>query len=168
MKRLVLYTLALGFTAQVLSQEVKTEVLTEVVVMAVNYKYLDQTDNTEAAIPVKRLRKEVATFDVQDAEFYQDDYEFYTVNFYIPDGKIVAVYDQEGKILRTIEKFRDMKLPKAVGKAVQKRFPEWEVIGEVYRVSYNHEDGATQSYKLKLRNGDEILRVKVNEKGEFQ
>ena len=167
MKKFIVGVFVLGLASPLFSQVVKTEELSEVVVMAVNYKYLNQVDNTEAAIPVKMLERKAAAYDVTTKDYYQDDYDFYTVSFYIPDGKIVAVYDADGKIIRTIEKFKDVSLPMEVKKAVLKRYPSWTIVSDVYRVSYADKKGAKKTYKLKLKNEDKILRIKMNEDGEF-
>ncbi len=167
MKKFIVGLFVLGLASPLFSQVVKTEELSEVVVMAVNYKYLNQVDNTEAAIPVKMLERKAAAYDVTSQDFYQDDFDFYTVSFYIPDGKLVAVYDAEGKIIRTIEKFNNVSLPDAVKKSVLKRYPNWTIVKDVYRVSYAEAKGAKKTYKLKLKNGDKILRIKMNEDGEF-
>jgi len=167
MKKFIVGLFVLGLASPLFSQVVKTEELSEVVVMAVNYKYLNQVDNTEAAIPVKMLERKAAAYDVTTQDYYQDDFEFYTVSFFIPDGKLVAVYDAEGKIIRTIEKFNNVSLPDAVKKAVLKRYPNWTIVKDVYRVSYAETKGAKKTYKLKLKNGDKVLRVKMNEDGEF-
>ncbi|MCE2613797.1 nicotinate-nucleotide adenylyltransferase [Flavobacteriaceae bacterium D16] len=167
MKKFIVGLFVLGLASPLFSQVVKTEELSEVVVMAVNYKYLNQVDNTEAAIPVKMLERKAAAYDVTTQDYYQDDFEFYTVSFFIPDGKLVAVYDADGKIIRTIEKFNNVSLPDAVKKAVLKRYPNWTIVKDVYRVSYAETKGAKKTYKLKLKNGDKVLRVKMNEDGEF-
>ncbi|WP_299159944.1 nicotinate-nucleotide adenylyltransferase [uncultured Eudoraea sp.] len=167
MKKFILSLLAIGLVSQVYSQITKVEELSEVVVTAVNYKYLNQTDNKEAAVPVQMLQRKVAAYDVTTKDYYQDDYDYYTVEFYIPDGKIVAAYDADGKILRTIEKFKDIKLPSAVTKALLERFPNWDVVSDVYRVTYTDKMGAKKHYKLKLQNGERTMKVKMNEDGEF-
>lgn len=167
MKKFILSLLVIGLTSQVYSQITKVEELSEVVVTAVNYKYLNQTDNKEAAVPVQMLQRKVAAYDVTTKDYYQDDYEYYTVEFYIPDGKIVAAYDPDGKILRTIEKFNNIKLPTAVSEALLDRFPNWTVASDVYRVTYTEEMGAKKVYKLKLENGDKEMKIKMNEDGEF-
>ncbi len=167
MKKFILSLLVIGLTSQVYSQIVPVEELSEVVVTAVNYKYLNQTDNKVAAIPVQMLQRKVAAYDVTTKDYYQDDYDFYTVQFYIPDGKIVAVYTPEGEIIRTIEKFNDIKLPDAVSKALLERFPNWDVVSDVYRVSYSEKKGAKKDYKLQLQNGDKTMKVKMSEDGEF-
>ena len=167
MKKIIIGLLFLGLTSQVFAQITEVEQLSEVVVTAVNYKYLNAMDNTEAAIPVQMLERKVAAFNVQEQDYYIDDYDFYTVQFFIPDGKIVAVYDAEGKVMRTIEKFKDIKLPKAVSSALAERFPNWELLSDVYRVTYSESKGATKTYKLKLQNGDKTMRVKMSDTGEF-
>ncbi len=167
MKKFIIGLIAIGLTSQVFAQIPKVEQLSEVVVTAVNYKYLNATDSKEVAIPVKMLERKVAAYDVQDAEFYSDDFDFYTVSFIIPEGKIVAAYNGEGEIMRTIERFEDVKLPTAVRNAVAERFPNWIIVNDVYKVTYTENKGANMTYKLKLKNGDKTMRVKIDDTGEF-
>ena len=167
MKKFIIGLFVLGLTGQAFAQITKVEQLSEVVVTAVNYKYLNAIDSKAAAIPVKMLERKVAAYNVQDSDFYQDDFGFYYVSFYIPEGKIVAAYNAKGEIIRTIERFEDIKLPAAVRSAVGERFPNWVIVNDVYRVTYNHTKGADKSYKIKLKNGDKTMRVKIDAKGEF-
>ncbi|MBT8184090.1 MAG: nicotinate-nucleotide adenylyltransferase [Eudoraea sp.] len=167
MKKILLGLMVIGFASQAFAQDPEPIELSEVIVKPVNYKYLNQVDSRLAAVPVKMLERKVASYDVTEQDFYQDDYDYYTVSFFIPEGKIVAVYDQEGNIMRTIEKFKDIKLPTAVMESLADRFPNWKVVSDVYRVKYNDNKGAKQSYKLKLENGDKTMRVKIDENGEF-
>jgi len=167
MKKLIISLLAIGITGIAYAQEAKLEELSEVVVEAVNYKYLSTTDNKEAAVPVKMLERKAAAYDVTTKDYYQDNYDYYSVSFVIPDGKLVAVYDPDGKILRTIEKFKDIQLPDAVSKALQDRFPNWEIVQDVYRIRYEDRKGALKNYKIKLQNGEKTMKVMMSEEGEF-
>lgn len=142
-------------------------VLPEVKIVAVNYKYLQSVNSKEAALPVQRLQREVAAFDLKNSNFYEDDYDTYFVSFYIPEGNILASYDKDGKLLRTAEKFKNIKLPAAVRDAVNERFPKWIISKDVYLVNYYDANGVTKKYKLQLENGDKRLKIKINEKGEF-
>jgi hypothetical protein len=85
----------------------------------------------------------------------------------IPEGKLVAVYGPDGKIQRTIEKYNDIPLPDAVRRAVQDRYPNWEILKDVYRIRYEDNRGARKNFKLKLQNGDKMMRVMMSEDGEF-
>jgi hypothetical protein len=166
MKKLLLGLLVLGLTTQFYAQDTG-EMLPEVDVRATNYKYLNSVDNTEAAIPVQMLQKQVAQFDLKSSEFYEDDSDFYRVYFYIPEGTIVAAYDRDGDVLYTIEKFNNVSLPSEVRDAVALKFPGWEIQKDVYRVNYSEKKGAKHRYKLVLSNGVETTRVKVDENGTF-
>ncbi|NNL08356.1 MAG: nicotinate-nucleotide adenylyltransferase, partial [Croceitalea sp.] len=58
------------------SQIIKTEELSEVVVYATNYKYLNDLNSQEvASIPVEMLQRKVAAFDIKSTDYYQDDYD---------------------------------------------------------------------------------------------
>lgn len=167
MKKIILGLYVIGSIGTCFSQINKTEELSEVVVTAVNYKYLNTADSKDAAIPVKLLQRKAASFNVKESNLYDEVFEKYTVSFFIPEGKIVAVYNQEGKIIRTIEKFVDIKLPEAVGNAVAKKFPAWEVIDDVYLLNYSDIKGANKVYKLKIKKEDKYKRVKLDETGNF-
>ena len=91
----------------------------------------------------------------------------YQVNFFIPEGTILAAYDGDGKLIRTAERFKNVNLPKAVKESVYDRFPEWTISKDIYLVNYQDTKGASRKYKLKLENGDKVLRVKVDEMGKF-
>ncbi len=165
MKKLIIGLLVFGLTTQFMFSQIIE--LSEVVV-SVNYKYLNAIDNQETAVPVKMLQEKVALYDVKKSELYRDDYDTYTVSFFIPDGKIVAAYDNDGKIMRTIEKFKNVKLPYNVTRAIVKRFPNWKMVKDVYKVNYIDKSGITKNqYKVNLENGDKKMTVKVTDKGEF-
>ena len=143
------------------------EVLPEVTVMARNYKYMKAADTKNAPTPVNLLERKTAAYDIKNSEYYNDEYDSYSVTFYLPEGYVLGVYDQDGKLLRTAERFKDISLPPAVRNAVAKRYPNWGVSKDLYVVNYKDQDGAKMVYKMVLENGRKRLKVKANEKGEF-
>jgi len=160
---LVAGALALCYTAPVFAQEV----LPEVTVVATNYKYLKSVGGKEEAQPVQMLQRSAAAYDVKKSEYYEDDYDTYFISFFIPEGQILVAYDKNGKLIRTAEKYKNVKLPSAVTNAVLNRFPQWKISNDTYLVTYYTESGATKKYKLLLENGNKRMKVKVNEAGEF-
>jgi hypothetical protein len=160
--------LIVSFSLQTFAQEV----LGPIVITASNYKYLNAVSPEEAAQPVKMLEHYAAAYDVKGAEFYEEEYDTYLVSFYIPEGKILAAYDKEGKLIRTAERFKNTALPRHINQAVTKRFPNWAVTKDVYVVNY-YSESAPQArsikkvYKLVLENNDKRMRVKLNDAGEF-
>ena len=155
----------LGLSPQMKAQ---IEELSEVKIYATNYKYLNDVSSQEvASIPVKDLESKVANFDVKASEFYHDDYDEYIISFYIPQGKILAAYDREGKIIRTAERFKNVNIPMAVKNAVVGKFPGWNITEDIYKVVFYDTRGTSKTYKLKLDNGVKIMRVKLDENGNF-
>ena len=52
--------------------------------------------------------------------------------------------------------------------AVTNRFPNWTITKDVYKVNYHDKKGITKNeYKVKLKNGDKTMIVKVDNDGEF-
>ena len=165
MKKLVLGLFIFGLTVQVSAQTVE---LPETLI-TVNYKYLDAVDSDNIPKRVKKLEEEVLNYkNIEQSKLYDDEHDTYSVSFYVPEGKIVAAYDINGKILRTIEKYNNVRLPLVVMQAVSKRFPNWGIVGDIYYIKYHIEkDSLKQVYKIKLTNENETITVKTNEIGMF-
>ena len=166
MKNLLMALIMFGLTIQAFAQT-EREKLSEIEILGVNYKYLDALGTSEVATPVKILEKKIAAFDLKNATFYEDEEQDYNVYFAIPEGKILAVYDGEGEIMRTSEKFKDISLPLPVANAVVDKYPGWRISGDIYLVTYRRNKGATKIYKLFLEKGEEHKRVKTDENGKF-
>ena len=164
MKKIILSFLALIISAIAFSQIITLDE----VYLTENYKYISEINNYETATPIDELRKTVALYDLKATDLYDDEFDEYTVSFYIPEGKILAEYDKNGIITRTIERFKNVKLPEAVANSITKRFPNWSLVKDIYKVSYHKGKGVTKAiYKVKLTNGNKILKVKTDEEGNF-
>ena len=155
---------ALGYAAPVFSQQT----LPEVTVVPANYKYLKTVGGKEVAIPVERLQRAAATYDITKSEYYEEDYDTYFISFKLPDGELLAAYDQKGKLMHTAERYKNIQLPSAVTRAVVEKYPKWAISKDVYLVKYFDDKGgsAVTKYKLILLNGTKRIRVQVNENGE--
>lgn len=164
MKKIIFFLISIGFLSQMNAQEIK---LPEVVISAVNYKYLNAVNTDDSDMSVKLLQQKVALYNVKESDLYEDDFDTYMIAFYIPEGRIVAAYDKDGKIIRTIEKYESIRLPKDIRDAVFERFPNWTLDKDIYYVNYNTNMDPKKVYKMKLRNGKEVLRVKIDAEGNF-
>ena len=167
MKKLFIALIIIGLTTAVFAQE-KRVTLEEVEILGVNYKYLDALGDEDVARPVKLLERKVATFDLKSLDGYEDEEQDYYVYFKIPQGKILAIYDDEGVIMRTSEKFTDIRLPLAVSNAIVSKYPGWKIASDVYRVTYVKDGELNKTYKLfieKINSGKRV--IKTDEKGNF-
>ncbi|PWK20701.1 nicotinate-nucleotide adenylyltransferase [Xanthomarina spongicola] len=165
MKKIIIGLFIFGLTTQLFAQDPIQ--LDEVILVNTNYKYLSSTNATDLPIEVDRLQVQAGTFDIKTMDIYEDEYDFYDVYFIIPEGKILATYDNEGNILRTAEKYKNLDLPKPILQSIEKRFPNWNVTKDVYLVKYRESEGSKFTYKITLENGNKRIKVKLDEQGKF-
>ena len=132
--------LIFGATTLTFSQTV----LPEIIIRAANYKYLNAVSPEEASQPVDMAEQAAAAYDIKGQEFYEDEYDKYFVSFIIPEGKILAAYDKDGKLLRTAERYNSVGLPQAVKQAVAIKYPGWAISKDVYLVNYQANEGSYQ------------------------
>lgn len=165
MKKLMFGLLVFGFATQFMFSQI---VELPEVHLDVNYKYLNAIDSEDVEIAVKMLEEEVAFYNVKESTFYDDTIDTYRVSFFIPKGKIVAAYNEDGEILRTFERFENVALPTSVFDAIIDKYPNWDVVEDTYKVNYYGKTGiAKKQYKVKLKNKDKKIIVKLDEDGDF-
>lgn len=165
MKKLIIGLFLIGLTVQSFAQNPIQ--LPEVYIVH-NYKYLSSVNSEDIAMPVEELQIKMSDFNVKELDIYSDEYDLYDVYFIIPEGKVLASYDNEGNLLRTIERYKNINLPQSVIEAVTKRFPNWAISKNIYLVNYHDSGKVRKLYKLTLENGDRRIKVKLNDLGVFQ
>ena len=119
------------------------------------------------ALPVEELQMKVSDFNVKELDIYSDEYDFYDVYFIIPEGKILASYDNKNNLLSTAERYKDIDLPSPVLKSINKRFPNWMISKNVYLVNYHESGNIRKMYKITLQNGNKRIKIKVDDHGDF-
>lgn len=168
MKKLIFGLFLMGLTTHVYTQDkIKTTQLPEVYVVH-NYKYLSSIDSEDTAIPVENLQLKASDFNIKDLDVYSDENDLYDVYFIIPEGKILASYNEKGELLRTAERYKDIKLPTPVMEAIDTRFPNWTISKNIYLVNYRESGMAKKRYKVTLENGGKRIKIIVDDKGTFQ
>lgn len=164
MKRIIFGLLIVGLTSQMYAQEIA---LAEVEVVA-NYKYIQATNVEKIALPVKNLEAKVLEFKDDKGVLENEDGVSYNVYFNNSDGKIIVSYDTTGKILKTTEHYKNVRLPLEVLRAIVSRFPNWTIVEDTYHVNYHCDKGITEKhYKIQLANADKTVDIKTDDKGNF-
>ncbi len=165
MKKILFGLFIFGLTYQVNSQTIELPNT----VISLNYKYLDAIGSDNTPERVKRLEDEILNYKHKElSKLYDNGYEVYEVSFYVPQGKIVAAYNKHGKIIRTNEKYNNVRLPLVVMQAISKRFPNWGIVEDAYLIKYHYDkDFLKQEYRVKIKNDDKYIMVSTDEKGIF-
>ncbi|MFD0988834.1 nicotinate-nucleotide adenylyltransferase [Mariniflexile jejuense] len=164
MKKFVFILLVFGINTQIIAQEIA---LAEVELVS-NYNYLTASTTDMLAKPVKKLEASVLDYKMEKSSAEYDKGEIYSITFKIPEGSIVADFNNEGKIISTTEKYTNVRLPLEVIYAILEQYPNWSITNNTYYVNYHTNKGITKRlYKIKLVNDAKSLDIKTDENGNF-
>ena len=165
MRKLVFGMLFLGLASLVYSQNPETDVrsveLEGVTVTSPNYAYLSTIQDESTPETVKGLERKAASFNLKESPIYNKIDKAYEVFFSNSKGRIVATYNEEGKILMTYEKFSDVVVPTSVRNTVFESYPDWKMNSNTYLVTYYHNKGMKKTYHFQIAKGEETKNLKL-------
>ena len=123
-------------------------------------------------IPEKKLGefgKDPLTFMKNNFEIEQllsdnanEDYTKYQVNFITKNGKLIAIYNNDGELISSKQRFKNMRLPYDVQLEVAKLYNGATILGTK---SFAHSRGweiEKEYYKIKLNYGDKTRRIRIH------
>lgn len=84
------------------------------------------------------------------------------VKFASDNGKILATYDRSDRILRSLENYSNIALPKAVRNATYKEHPNRDLYSTSYTVNYDGKN-AKKVYQVQIKkdNGKKTLKFDI-------
>ena len=131
-----------------------------------NVEYLNEVQNNVTPNYAKFLEYIAADWDVsKSSKFDGRKDQLFDVTFKSHRGYIVASYDNDGKVVLARERFKNMALPKPILVAISKRYPNWVVAKTSYSLLYNRGIETAKNYRIKLRKGGRVKRLRVDADG---
>jgi len=85
----------------------------------------------------------------------------------IINGPLAATYNENGKLNRVVENYKNVQLPSKVIYSIYKEFPGWQIINDKFLYTQENGDIKKKEYNLKLKKDNETIILKVNPKGEI-
>jgi hypothetical protein len=98
------------------------------------------------------------------------DYEGYDKFLVImeqKDGSLSATYNEKGKLIHVIEKYKNVKLPSEVIYSIYKSFPDWTIVNDKFLYSQKEGDILKKQYNLKIKKGKETKQLIVHPNGKI-
>ena len=129
-----------------------------------NQDYLNSVHNNSMATQVHDLEKTISQFDVTSAKGFNGNPKPFKTAFKTDNATVEVLYNKEGKIISTIEKYKKIKLPDPVRDAVFKKYKDWALLKVEYQVYYTTND-VKKIYQVKITNGKTKKKIKVNANG---
>lgn len=159
---MLISAISLGFAQEEEGQPIE---LKGVTVSPINLDYIYTVVDKQMPRSVQKLEKKAAQFDVTELELFNGQFEAYEVFFEQANGTIIATYDQNGKIMESHERFKDIALPAPIREYIYQKNPGWTIHKDVYLVSYYDDKDVSKVAKVQLRKDGlkRNLRVDINE-----
>lgn len=127
--------------------------------------YVDAVNNKELSAQIKDLQATAGNYDLRANPVFSNSYGMYEVFFKTSDGHIMAIYDDSGKLTKTIEKFEHVKLPEVIRKTLCKNYSDWKLNSTSYRVRYCCNKKTKKAYHVQLKKGDKKINLKFDCQG---
>lgn len=92
-------------------------------------------------------------------------YDNYLIIMEVDKGSLVATYNKNGKLIGVVEKYKNIKPPTGVIRAIYEKYPGWEIVSGKY--TYSQEDGKIKdkNYKIKIRKDNEVRKILIHSDG---
>jgi len=175
MKTLIIGLLLISLTSLGYSQNIEGNMLSEVEIYTSNSDYIKSVEDKHLPKAIGLLEREVASFNVHGSSLHkrgkQNDYPDrdgnYNVKFANKLGSIHAVYDHRGKVLKTTERFINVKLPREILHSILNKYPDWTISKDMYFVKYNHNKELTRKYIIHLKNDNKNMKLRLEKMETF-
>lgn len=137
--------------------------------ISINHDYLSLTETNLTLPKIQNLEAKIVDYNIHETpHLFDNKKDIYNVTFKTENAIIVASYNSNGKVIKTTERFTNVRLPLEVMKTISHKYPHWAIVEDTYLVKYNcNTDKLSKVFKIKLKNNDKVITVKTDEKGVF-
>ncbi len=136
----------------------------QIIANAKNNHYFEMTKVQSSSVVIRQMQKEAADYDVKNASIYDNSEKAtYLVIFKNKGNKLIARYDRNGRVLSTMERYKNVALPTNLKVAITKKYPEWVFGQNGCNFSYNRSKGLQKNIKLQLKQGKSRKTLKIND-----
>ena len=168
MKSLIIIILfSFSFTA--FSQEtekgkIKIEELPGVVIKRVGTDFSVYIPDNNPDQRVKMVEEKFIAYDLgKDTEGYEE----YLVVMEVKDGSLTATYNENGKLVRVVENFKNVRLPSDVIYSIYRTYPGWSIVNDSFLYTQEDGDVIKKQYNVKIKKDKEVVKLLVRPNGEI-
>ena len=172
MKSFIIILFFLGFINPSYSQDesdleeesLKSEQLPEVVIRSAGKDFSVYLTDKNPDASVRGLQEQFISYNLgKDYE----GFDSYLVTMETKNGSLAATYNENGKLTRVVENYKNVQLPSKVIYSIYKEFPGWQIINDKFL--YTQEDGdiIKKQYQLKIKKNNEVRKLVVHPNGEI-
>jgi len=158
-------SVTLAVNAQVTEKgKIKIEELPGVIIKRVGTDFSVYIPDNNPDQKVKMVEEKFIAYDLgKDAEGYEE----YLVVMEVKNGSLTATYNEQGKLVRVVEQFKNVVLPGEVIYSIYRTYPGWTIVNDSF--VYTQEDGdiIKKQYNVKIKKEKETIKLLVRPNGEI-
>jgi hypothetical protein len=174
MKSFIIILFFLGFVTPSYSQDkkssyseeesIKPEQLPEVVIRTAGKDFSVYLTDKNPDASVRGLEEEFISYNLgKDYE----GFDTYLVTMETKNGSLAATYNENGKLTRVVENYKNIQLPSKVIYSIYKEFPGWQIINDKFLFTQEDGDIIKKQYHLKIKKNNEVRKLVVHPNGEI-
>lgn len=144
--------------------KIKIEELPGVVIKRVGTDFSVYIPDNNPDQKVKMVEEKFIAYDLgKDAEGFEE----YLVIMEVKNGSLTATYNENGKLIRVVESFKNVRLPSEVIYSIYRTYPGWSIVNDSFL--YTQEDGdiINKQYNIKIKKDKEVVKLVVRPNGEI-
>ena len=127
--------------------------------------YLRKVQSPITPKAVTEYQVMAVNYDVAKSDLFDGRDALFLVIFRTQKGTIEASYDWSGDVVETIERFRNLMLPRKILLSGMKSHSGWRVIGTNYYVYYLKDTTTRVIYTIQISDGRKKKRILLNSEG---
>jgi hypothetical protein len=168
MKSFIIVVLFLSITFTSYSQDVdgniRMEELPGVVIKSAGKDFSIYLPDRNPDKDVRALEEKFIAYDLgKDYEGYEN----YLVIMETKTGSLNATYNENGKLIRVVENYKNVRLPNSIIYSVYKAFPGWQIVNDKYLYTQAEGDVLKKEYNLRIKKDKDIRKLVVNVNGDI-
>lgn len=145
-------------------ESLKAEQLPAVVIRSAGKDFSVYLTDQNPDASVRGLEKEFISYNLgKDYE----GFDTYLVTMETPNGSLAATYNENGKLIRVVENYKNVQLPSKVIYSIYKEFPGWQIINDKFLYTQENGDVIKKQYHLKIKKNNEVRKLVVHSNGEI-
>ncbi|RKS95495.1 hypothetical protein BC952_1183 [Flavobacterium limicola] len=144
--------------------KIKIEELPGVVIKRVGTDFSVYVPDNNPDQRVKIVEEKFIAYDLgKDAEGAEE----YLVVMEVKNGSLSATYNENGKLIRVVEEFKNVRLPSDVIYSIYRTYPGWTIVNDKFLYTQEEGDIIKKQYNVKIKKDKEIIKLVVRPNGEI-
>ncbi|MFT5714741.1 MAG: hypothetical protein ACI9WT_001305 [Flavobacterium sp.] len=174
MKSFIIGLLLLGLTTSSYAQDktkkdyeegiMKIEELPAVVIKRVGADFSVYLPDNHPDKDVRRMEEKFIAYDI--GKDYKGA-ETYLLLMKTKNGSLSATYNENGKLIRVVEEYKNVRLPNEVIYSIYSTYPAYTIVNDKYLYTQEEGDVLKKQYNIKIKKGKRTLRLKVRDNGDI-